>query len=194
MVYISCVHYDVVKSRNYKSSHATFSSLLLLPTFLYDRVSVCTFLASCGTSNARGLDTPIKSASGLVHYICSESGHDESPCFSPLHCENYSRAHASGDRNCLMYQDEKAIQELGIMEGLSKTSSKPNPRLGHSIMHQPFYHSQLVKQWLSFPRPDRVHLQPYQPKIESAVRPMITTTFSFLIYNLQYLFQQYWYT
>jgi hypothetical protein len=63
-----------------------------------------------------------KCASGLVHGICNESGHGESPCFSPLHCWNYSGAHASGDMNCPMYRNEKAIQELGVMEGLSKNS------------------------------------------------------------------------
>jgi hypothetical protein len=76
--------------------------------FVYDRVSVCLYFPSirwCLQCQRFG-HTHQKCASDLVHGICNESGHGESPCFSPLHGGNYSGAHASGDGNCPVYQNE----------------------------------------------------------------------------------------
>jgi hypothetical protein len=63
--------------------------------------------------------TQQRCASNLVCAHCCENGHGDEPCPNPSHCVNSSRAHASGDRKCPIYQDEKCIQELRAKEGLS---------------------------------------------------------------------------
>jgi hypothetical protein len=58
----------------------------------------------------------------ILSLVCGdydETGHEEAPWPRPLKSASCSGAHASGDRNCPVYRDERAIQELRVMEGLS---------------------------------------------------------------------------
>jgi hypothetical protein len=50
---------------------------------------------------------------------CGEGRHGEEPCPNPSHCVNCSGAQASADRKCPDFLQEKAIQELGVKDGLS---------------------------------------------------------------------------
>jgi hypothetical protein len=63
--------------------------------------------------------TQQRCASNLVCGHCGENGHGEEPCSNPPHCVNCSGAHASADRRCPVFLDEKAIQELRVKDGLS---------------------------------------------------------------------------
>jgi hypothetical protein len=63
--------------------------------------------------------TQQRCASNLVCGHCGENGHSEDPCPNPPHCENCSGAHASADRRCPAFLDERAIQELRAKGGLS---------------------------------------------------------------------------
>jgi hypothetical protein len=77
--------------------------------------------------------TQQRCASNLVCGHCGENGYGEEPCPNPPHCVNCSRAHASADRRCPVFLDERAIQELRVKDGLfwmpERSSLKTNPRL-----------------------------------------------------------------
>jgi hypothetical protein len=62
--------------------------------------------------------TQQKCSSSLVCGDCDEIGHEEGPCPGPLNCVCCSGAHASGDRDCPVYRDERDRQELRIRECL----------------------------------------------------------------------------
>jgi hypothetical protein len=63
--------------------------------------------------------TQQRCASNLVCGHCGENGHGEEPYPDPPHCVNCSGAHASTDRRCPVFLDEKAIQELCVKDSLS---------------------------------------------------------------------------
>jgi len=49
---------------------------------------------------------------------CNESSHNNAPCMNCSHCVNCGGNHLSIYKKCLVFIDEKNIQELKVNEGL----------------------------------------------------------------------------
>jgi hypothetical protein len=135
----------------------------------YERASVRPYIPNpmpCFQCRMFG-HTQQRCASSLVGGDCGERGHGEAPCPGPPHCVNCCGAHASGDTNCPVYRDERAIQELLIKGDLSfldarKKFLETRLRPGPSVMHQHLpAHEELMplpRQKPSLPRPSRAPL------------------------------------
>ncbi|XP_018576628.1 uncharacterized protein LOC108915146 [Anoplophora glabripennis] len=101
--------------------------------------------------------------------ICGKPLHVGSPCEEPLTCINCNGSHSARSRNCPIYKQETAIQEIKVKENISYFEAKKR-----ILINTPTPNVSYAKATSSPPKSDYTSLvDQLIPKIVAAILPLI---------------------